>query len=398
MPTRVKLRPGRFQIGHGPWIHKDEVAKVLGPPDPADLVEVLDQRDQTVGWGLVSPDADLRVRLVAHGAARPPDDWLERRLHAALAARAALGLAADPDTDAYREVNSEGDGLPGLTVDRYGDDRVVQLATPAMAARRDALAGFFAARTPGRLFVFAPESAQARERFTLEPQLHGDGAVLEYRQSGLVFATPAPPAQKTGAYLDQRDNQRLVAGLAARVGGPVLDLGCHVGGFALHAAARGLDVVGLDQSARALEFARRNAARNDLSSRTAWVQADMFAPLTDPALAGPFGVVVVDPPRMVSRPGQVERGRLALRECLARVIPRLRPGGFLVVCSCSHHLDRRHLDEAVLAAARSDPAAWPAGPELTRVHALGPGPDHPVWPAHQQGEYLRVNVYQRRDP
>ncbi|HEY8378485.1 MAG TPA: hypothetical protein VIK91_18450, partial [Nannocystis sp.] len=206
MPTRVKLRPGRPP--GGPWIQRDAVARLLGPPDPASLVEVVDHRDRTVGWGLVSADADIQVRLVAHGPDAPPADWLQRRLHAALAARAALGLGTDPDTTGYREVNSEGDGLPGLTIDRYGDDRVVQIATPAMAARRALITELVAARTPGRVFVFAPESARARERFDLEPSLHGDEAVLEYREHGLQVSTPAPPAQKTGAYLDQRDNHR----------------------------------------------------------------------------------------------------------------------------------------------------------------------------------------------
>ena len=390
MSTRVELRRDAGRVGPeaGPWIRRRQVGKVRGPADPASLVQVVDHRDHVLAWGLVSPDGELAVRIVQHGAAPPPEDWLERRLHAALAARAALGLAGDPQTTAYREVNSEGDAIPGLTVDRYGDDRVVQIATPAIAARRAAIVGFFAARTPGRVFVVAPESAAAREGFDLTPQLHGDDAVLEFKEHGLVFAVPAPPAQKTGAYLDQRDNRRFAAELAARAGGPLLDVGCHAGGFAVHAAARGVQAVGLDQSAKALAAARHNAARNGLAERTAWVQADMFGPLDDPALAGPFGAVVFDPPKIASGPQGRERAVTAMARSLARLLPRVRPGGYLLACSCSHHLGRADLDAALLAA---------GGPAFARVHALGPGPDHPVWPGHAEGEYLRVNVYQRRD-
>lgn len=377
MTTRVALRRDAGRIGpeSGPWIRQRQVAKIWGPPDPASLAQLVDHRDQLLGWGLLAPDADIPLRVIQFGAAPPAADWFERRLAAALVARSGLGLDADPATTAYREVNSEGDGLPGLVVDRYGDDRVVQLSTPAIAARRAVVLELLQARTPGRIFVASDDAPDS-------------DAVLEFREHGLSFTCPAPPAQKTGAYLDQRDNRRLAAGLAARAGGPLLDLGCHVGGFVVLAAAAGVAAVGLDQSARALEFARRNAARNDLSERTTFVQADMFGALDDPALAGPFAVIVFDPPRIASGPQGRERAVAAMARSLGRLLPRLRPGGFLLACSCSHHVGRADLDAALLAAGART---------LARVHALGPGPDHPVWPGHVEGEYLRVNVYQRRD-
>ena len=379
MTTRVALRRDAGRIGpeSGPWIRQRQVAKIWGPPDPASLAQLVDHRDVVLGWGLLAPDADIPLRVVHWGAAPPADGWFERRLAAALAARAELGLATDPGTTAYREINSEGDGLPGLVVDRYGDDRVVQLGTPAIAARRAAILELLRSRTPGRVFVIADEAAP-----------EDPAAILEFQEHGLWFSCPAPPAQKTGAYLDQRDNRRLAAQLAVRAAGPMLDLGCHVGGFVVHAAAAGVTAIGLDQSARALEFARRNAARNDLADRTAFVQADMFGALDHPDLAGPFGVIVFDPPRIATGSQGRERAVGAMARSLGRLLPRLRPDGFLLACSCSHHVGRSDLDAALLAAGARD---------LARVHALGPGPDHPVWPGHAEGEYLRVNVYQRRD-
>lgn len=388
MSTRVELRRDAGRVGppQGPWIRRRQVAKVWGPADPASVAQLVDHRDHTLGWGLISPDGDIALRMLSWSEA-PEDDWLARRIDAALAARAALGLGRDDATTAYREINSEGDGLPGLVVDRYGDDRVIHVATPAMAARVDAIAARLALPAPGRLFIAAPDGAAAREGVRLEARLHGDAAVLEFREHGLAYSVPAPPAQKTGAYLDQRDNRRLAAELAARLGGPLLDVGCHAGGFALTAAARGVAAVGLDQSARALQHAGSNAARNGLAARATWVQGDMFGPLDDPALAGPFAVIVYDPPRVASNPRDLERATAAMAGSLGKLLPRVVPGGFVLVCSCSHHLGRAQLDAAVLAA---------GGRGFARVYALGPGPDHPVAPGHAEGEYLRVNAYQRR--
>lgn len=388
--TRVELRrdAGRFGPQDGPWIRRRQVGKIWGPADPAELAELSDHRGQTLGWGLVAPESEIPLRLLSFGAAPPPADWLARRLHAAQVGRAALGLGeADATTTGFRAVNSEGDGLPGLTVDRYGPDTVVQIATAAMAARQAEIAALVAEFTPGRLFITAPQQAAEREGFVPMQALHGDDATLTFRELGLEFTVPAPPAQKTGAYLDQRDNRALVARLARASGGRLLDVGCHVGGFALHAAALGVDTVGLDQSARALACARGNAERGGLGSRTTWVQGDMFGALDDAALAGPFGVVVYDPPRVASNPRDVSRAAGAIAGSLGRLLPRVQAGGFAVVCSCSQHLGGEVLDAALLGAGHGP---W------TRVHALGPGPDHPVWPGHREGAYLVVHVYQRR--
>lgn len=388
--TRVELRRDAGRVGpqDGPWIRRRQVGKIWGPADPASLAELSDHRGQTLGWGLLAPDSDIPLRLLGFGSAPPPADWLPRRMHAARAGRAALGLGeATAATTGFRAINSEGDGLPGLTVDRYGPDTVIQIATAAMAVRQAEIAALVAEFTPGRIFITSPQQAVEREGFVPAQQLHGDDATLSFRELGLEFTVPAPPAQKTGAYLDQRDNRAQIARLALVSGGRLLDIGCHVGGFALHAAALGIDTVGLDQSARALDHARSNAERSGLTQRTTWVQGDMFGALDDPALAGPFGVVVFDPPRVASSVRDVGRAAGAISGSLGRLLPRVQAGGFAVVCSCSQHLGGEVLDAALLDAGHG---TW------TRVHALGPGPDHPVWPGHREGSYLRVHVYQRR--
>nr|WP_255216168.1 methyltransferase domain-containing protein [Pseudenhygromyxa sp. WMMC2535] len=208
------------------------------------------------------------------------------------------------------------------------------------------------------------------------------------------MAAPAPPAQKTGAYHDQRDNR---AHFATLLGGeaidpelPVLDLGCHVGGFALAAARAGRRVVAVDQSRDALAHARKNAAANGLQDRVEFVSADMFGALDHDALAGPFAAAVFDPPKIASSRRDLDRATGAMARTMTTLLSRLAPAGLLAACSCSHHLGGDALDRALWSAAER------SGRACTRVASWGPGGDHPVWPGHVEGEYLRVAVYQRR--
>ncbi len=403
-----------------------------GPADPSAVAILEDHRGRALGWGLYSPESDICVRLAGvffdgggdkkrgpqvNAALAPDASWLERRLERALAARGSLGLSEQPTTG-YRELNSEGDGVPGLVIDRYGDDRVVQITTAPIAARAPQILEWLRARTRGRVIVTSPARAAEREGFKpLSRVLRGaaagppgedvsrdmserDAAPLEFLEHGLRLAVPPPPGQKTGGYHDQRENRAEVAALAAARGLPLLDIGCHVGGFALHAARRGVTAVGIDQSALALRCAADNAARNKLSDKTSFIEGDMFAPKTWlPALTASdgsgaggqgFGVIVLDPPAMARRKRDVERARAALQRTIATLAPHVAARGFLVVCSCSHHLSREQLDVALLTATCGRGGDW------TRTRALGAGPDHPVMPGHREGEYLRVNVYQRR--
>ncbi len=388
MHLRVELRrdAGRVGPGLGPWIRRKQVGKARGPADPKLLAEVRDHRGNVVGWGLPSAASDIAVRVLSFGPDRPPDDWLERRLTSALDARMSYEFGRH-GTTGYREVNTEGDGLPGLVVDRYGDDRVVQLTTAPMASREREILDWLRARDDARTHLVIPATAAAREEVEPAIRNHGSPQHLEFSEYGLRFRVPPPPSQKTGAYLDQRRNRRVVAQLAHRSGGSLLDVGCHVGGFSIHAAALGVPSVGLDNSRLALDRAAANADLNRVAAKIEWVEADMFGELDLPTLAGPFGTVVVDPPRMVSSRRDRDRAMRALERLVQNAMKKLSPGGHLVVCSCSHHLGRKELDATVVHAGGD---AW------TRAMTLAAGPDHPVWPGHAEGEYLRVNAYQRR--
>lgn len=381
----MKLRRDAGKVGppQGPWIRARQVGRWLGAPQAGELVAVEDRHGEILGWGLPSERSSIAVRMLTWGPTPPPPRWLGERLTEAMAARERLGLERQPTTG-VRLVNSEGDGLPGLVVDRYGDALVVQLTTAPMVARQTEIVAELRARWRGPIHVVRPASAAKAEGFDPGVEREGDDPWLRFWEHGLALQVPAPPSHKTGAYLDQRANRRAVARLARDGGGPLLDLGCHVGGFCLHAARAGVAAVGVDQSAAMLELAARNAERNELRG-IAWIEADMFGALDDPGLAGPFGTIVVDPPKIAARRRDVDRAADAMERMVTRAAARLRVGGFLVLCSCSHHVGREHLDRFALASPG----------RLTRVATCGADLDHPVAPGHVEGEYLRVAIYQR---
>jgi len=383
--VRIELRRdiGRIDAGSGPWIRRKQIARIQGSPDPWSLARVLDRRGDTVGWGLVSPVSAITVRMLSYGEDPPPARWLEDRLGRAFDARRAYRFDEE-GTTGYREVNSEGDGLPGLVIDRYEDELVLQITTAPMAAREDAIVAWLREQGHERIVVLLPESAARQEGFTAGQRGAARTEMLVFHEHGLRFEVPPPPGQKTGAYFDQRGNRRVVAHLAARRGGRLLDVGCHLGGFALHARRLGVPALGLDQSAVALELAQRNAVANGFSDLE-WLQRDMFAPWDDPRLDGPFGTIVLDPPKIASKRSDIDRALTALTRVARQAGARIEAGGHLVLCSCSHHLGPEHLDRVALELE----GAW------HRVAWMGPGFDHPVAPGHREGEYLRIGVYQR---
>jgi 23S rRNA (cytosine1962-C5)-methyltransferase len=381
--AQIELRrdAGRVGPGHGPWIRDRQLGRLRGAPTPSEPVAIVGKDSAIVGWGLLSEQSRIRVRVLSWGDAPLPEDWLEARV--AIAHRARTGSLTE-GTTGLRMINSEGDGLPGLVVDRYDDARVVVLTTAPRVALRDRIVAALKAESPGPVHVVVPEAAATREGVTAGCTLEGDPQALGFSEHGLRFSVPPPPAQKTGAYFDQRANRQWVAREVTARGGRLLDLGCHAGGFALHARARGAEVVAVDRSRDVLQMAEANAAANGLSG-VAWIAADMFGALAEPELAGPFDVIVADPPKIATRRSDLDAAGGAMRRLVARVGERLSPQGLLLLCSCSHHFGRAALDEAV---ARS-------GIAFTRVGLFGADLDHPVAPGHVEGEYLRVAIYRR---
>ncbi|MFO0607573.1 MAG: class I SAM-dependent rRNA methyltransferase [Polyangiales bacterium] len=392
----VHLRPGFVQpiwAGH-PWVFAQAIARTSGDPRPGDEVRVVDPEGKCLGRGFWSPDSAIPVRLLTRdGGVALDDAFLAGRVEeAAKWRRALLGLPSAESTG-YRLVNADGDGLPGLTVDVFGDAASVQFGTAGMKRRQDVILDAVArAAGVSRVYEVASERHQQREGFTVtEGIVRGEGAAaLSFVESGVRFAVAAPGSagggQKTGYYFDQRDNRAAVAAMAE--GARVLDAFSYVGGFGLAAAKRGArEVVCVDSSASALTAGQRIADENGLGERVFFRREDVRDALGEMNRAGErFDVVVIDPPKLAHSAREVEKAMGQYRRLNAGAAGLVREGGVLVTCSCSGSVSADTFLRAVALGARD------AGRQAQVLALHGAAPDHPSLAASPEGRYLKCVI------
>jgi 23S rRNA (cytosine1962-C5)-methyltransferase len=378
----VVLLPGRDRSARRrhPWVLSGAVDRVDGAPEPGAWVRVVSAEGEPLGCGHWSPTSQIRVRLLTFGKEPAGDELLADRIARAVARRAADPLLAD--TDAVRLVNAEGDGLPGLVADRYGELVVLRLATAGMDARRARVAEALRAASGAAAGFERPDAAAARREGMAARQapLWGDApaAPVAIAERGRRYWIDAVAGQKTGFYLDQRDARDLVERLAR--GRRVLDLFAYTGGFAV-AAARGgaaaLTVV--DSSAEALAGAQRNLepwaplpVRLERDDAFRFVRRD----------EGRYDLLVVDPPPLARRAADVARAARAYKDALLGALRLAAPEALLVAFSCSHHVGPDLFRKIAFG------ASLDAGRPLTVLAELGAPSDHPVALDHPEGRYL----------
>jgi 23S rRNA (cytosine1962-C5)-methyltransferase len=382
----VVLRPGRGKPlwwGH-PWVFADSVLRV--DDGEGDLVRVADSEGRTIGRGWLSPASAIRVRMLDRGeGATSEDDLLARRVDEAAALR--RRLFPDPArTDAYRLVHGEADGLPGVVVDRYGPVLSAQFSTRPSLARRERLAALLLAKSGARSLLARPGGKELEEGIEPEevPFTAGEPVpeAVDVVEEGLRLRVDLRGGQKTGAYLDQRENRVAVAEVAR--GGTVLDLYAGTAGFSLHALRAGAArATAVDSSEAALATAREDARRNALDERLETVAGDVVLRLEALRDAREtFDVVVLDPPRFAARRAGLVRALAAYRDRNARAIARVARGGFLATFSCSGLVDAAAFAEVVRSAARD------GARDAVVLRTLEAGPDHPVGLAAPEGRYL----------
>lgn len=391
-PARPALRLAknqerRIRSGH-PWIFSNEIASVEGAPEAGGEVVVFDSRGGLVGVALYNPHSLIAARLFARRD-RPIDAALFRdRIDAALALRRRIY----PVEETYRLVFSEGDFLPGLIVDRYGDHLVVQSLTAGIEARLDTVLGVLEERLrPAGIVCRRDAMSRAYEALPLlDPILRGDVPDrVDVPIEGFVIAVDLQKGQKTGEFLDQRENRKRVA--RESVGRRVLDLYCHTGLFSISCAAAGADeVVGVDRSEAAIERAWENARRNVPSRTVSFRVAEVEAALREMEQRGErFDMIVLDPPALVKSRKTVNEGARKYAALNASAIRLLTPGGVLATATCSHHVDAPlFLDILRMAAKR-------AGEPLRVVEVRGQSRDHPVLLAARETSYLTMVIAER---
>jgi 23S rRNA (cytosine1962-C5)-methyltransferase len=393
LPTIVLRRheERRLQRGHL-WVYSNEVDTQTTPLKgfaPGDPVTVLAQGGQPLGSGYVNPHSLICARLISYRR----DVVLDRRL---LAARLGAALALREqlyDRPCYRLVHGEGDGLPGLVVDRYGDVLVAQIGTAGMERlRAELIAALVELLAPRAILLRNDSPLRALEGLDSAVEtVHGTlPERLAIDEGGLRFEVAASGGQKTGWFFDQRPNRDRLSRYAP--GKRVLDLFSYVGAWGLRAAAAGAsEVLCVDSSAPALAQLAANAAANGLDDRVATRRGDVFEVLRALREAGArYEVVVVDPPALIKRGKDLKAGLEAYRRLNRLALQVLAPGGVILTSSCSFHLARDELRGALERAARQ------VDVELQILEQGHQGPDHPVHPAIVETDYLKCLVARRR--
>jgi 23S rRNA (cytosine1962-C5)-methyltransferase len=373
--------------GGAPWVFSNEIimdaaAKSLAP---GTLVELAGADSAKLGAGYFNPKSLIAVRLLAKPDAEIDTDFFYEKLRHALHLRDRFYSAPF-----YRLVHAEGDGLPGVVIDRFGDTAVVQITTAGMERLKDVVLNALDAATAPKA-VLLRNDVPSRALEGLDSYVRAaSGDVpqrIQLEENGIVYFADLSGGQKSGWYYDQRANRAFMANFAT--GARVLDAYCYSGGFGVLAAARGAkEVVGLDSSESALTLATEAAAANGVSERCRFVKCDVFEELERMAASRErFDVVICDPPPFVPARKDLEPGARAYRK-LARLAAQLvAPGGFLMLASCSHNIPaERFAAESAAGVSRNRRNA-------ALVHESGAGPDHPAHPMLPETAYLKALVY-----
>jgi 23S rRNA (cytosine1962-C5)-methyltransferase len=365
----------RWRRGH-PWIYRSDV--VTGPGIPG-IVSVTDPGGAFLGKALWSPTSEIRLRLLTRDDTPIDAAWWTDQVRRAHARRAAL----DPPATAYRVVHAEGDGLPSLIVDRYGEYVVAQLLSAGLeAVRADVLAALDAVLSPAGILLRNDASVRRHEGLPLaiEPVRGTVPDPIEVTEGTVRYSAAPHRGQKTGAFLDQREHHALMGRLAR---GRALDLFCYHGLFAIHMAERADSVTGVDTSAEALAMAADHQRRNGRTN-VRWIEANVFDLLRDLDTAGEqFDTIVLDPPAFAKDRQAVAAALRGYKEINRRAVRLLRPGGRLLTASCSYHVGR-----VAFLAMVADAAADARRPVvLERV--LGQPADHPELVTVPETGYLK---------
>ncbi len=383
----------RLQARH-PWAYRSDVLDANDIP-PGALVRVHDQRGKFLGTALYSSSSQIAIRMISHGSVADLPALIAERIRAAIAYRRDNDLVSG--TDACRLVFSEADFLPGLIVDRYNDILSLQILTQAMDSvpvREAILQTLRQERQEKEVEEDDLRPASIVER--VEPRIReleqlpplasgllwGEKTATEVTMNGVRFHYDALEGQKTGAFLDQRENYAAAAEYAH---GEALDAFCYQGGFALHLAAKCSAVTGVDSSRPALEMADKNAALN--ARELEWIEANAFDLLRDYAAAGRhYDTIVLDPPAFAKSKRDLDKALRGYKELNLRAMKMLRPGGILVSCTCSYHVRAADFVK-VLADAAQD-----AHKSLRIIESRGAAKDHPVLLNVPETSYLRCLI------
>ena len=395
LPT-VLLKPGeadRIVAGH-PWVYHSSILRLTHPAGDGAVVQVKDHRQRLLGVGLYNSKSKIQVRMLAPERVNVDRAFFDERIGAALDFR----RKHLPEATSFRVVNAESDFLSGLIVDKYEDVLVIQTSARGMDDRKALIVESLQALFSPRAIVERNDAAFRK----FEGMIESNGVLageltgpVPVRFEGLVFEADLKSGHKTGLYLDQQLNYRMVADLLARSKArDVLDCFCFQGGFSLHAARAGAtQVLGIDQSEEAVAVARRLAKANGLAERCTFEATNVFdwfksaLPPNEKVLPR-CDAVILDPPSFTRNRASVPDALRGYKEIHLRALKLLRTGGTLATFCCSHHVDATTFMDVILS------AAYDARRVLRRVAQFGQSPDHPIVPSIPETEYLKGYAFE----
>jgi 23S rRNA (cytosine1962-C5)-methyltransferase len=373
-------RTSRMLAGHL-WVFSNELATSPKSFEPGSLVELMDRKENFLGIGYINPHSLIAVRILTREKEEITPEFFSRRILNAVEYRKRFLT----DTDSFRVVFSEGDFLPGLIVDKYGDCLVAQFLTAGIEKWREAildiLEGIF---SPSVVVLRNDSPARMLEGLGLEKSVvKGTLETLPViREASLRFEIDPLSGQKTGFFLDQRENREAFNRMVR--GGKGLDLFCYTGAWSIHLAGKGAEVTGVDESENAVAQSRRNAEMNGLAAKCTFKKAEVFAFLKEEvSRKSTYDFIVLDPPAFVKSRTKVKEALKAYRVVNAHAMSLLGKGGFLATSSCSYHIDKEMFVEMLRSAARD------AGRQVRLIEMRSQGKDHPVLLSMPETEYLK---------
>jgi 23S rRNA (cytosine1962-C5)-methyltransferase len=376
----IVIRP-RARILHGhDWVFSNEVLKVFGNPADGDVISLKDGKDRLIGSAIYNSKSQIVARRFSRRKQGLDLDFFKRRIAQAAEYRSRRGV----DPRLCRVVWSESDGLPGLIIDRYGDHLVMQTLTLAMDMRRDLIADGIT-DVFGEVTIIERNDAPVRKAEGLEPRSHvlrgNPSSQIEVEIEGVKFGVDLLHGQKTGFYLDQKQNYAIVAGYARDR--RVLDCFTNQGAFALACAHAGAaDVTGVEEGSDNMAAARRNATRNDL--KVQWIERDVFQFLRAAEKAGAqYDLIVLDPPSFTKTRSGLRDALRGYRELHMRAFKLLSKEGVLATFSCSHHVSDAAFSQTIA------DALVDARRSARRLCRFEQAPDHPVLPTIPETEYFK---------
>lgn len=380
--VKLKHREERRILRGHPWIFSNELDRSSAEFTPGEIVDVLDNAGRFLGRGTINPHSLIAVRLLTRIQEEIDIGFFRRRIAAARVLRTMLGFG-----DSFRAVFSEGDNLPGLIVDKYADTLVVQSSTAGIDRMlNEILAALKDEYAPEAIVLRNDTPSREIEGLVRETRVvHGSiSGPVTFEESGIKYRIDVLEGQKTGFFFDQRENRRTLNEYVEEK--RVLDCFCYVGAWALSAAHFGArEVIGLDSSAQAIALAEENAALNSLSAQ--FKKTDVFDELRIlEKHRERFGCVILDPPAFVKSRAKVREALKGYKEINLRAMKLIEPGGALVTCSCSHHIDQELFREMLI------DATYSAGRQARLLEMRSQARDHPALLAARETQYLKCAI------